>query len=124
MHYNQAEIDIPPKITLQPEFFVWFHFSLVSLTDFSKLCIIFSLSSMKYSQNNKKNVKMYVTSFSSKFYDHTFTHLKVISALKLFVKSLFFATNCLNISFSHNFFKCSILLYKYAFILPKIGKIR
>ena len=22
MHYNQAEIDIPPKITLQPEFFL------------------------------------------------------------------------------------------------------
>ena len=22
MHYSQAEIDIPPKITLQPEFFL------------------------------------------------------------------------------------------------------
>ena len=31
MHYTQAEIDVPPKITLQPEFFLWspFFFSVI-----------------------------------------------------------------------------------------------
>ena len=54
MHYNQAEIDIPQKITLQSEFFLLSHLSLMLLTDFLKLCIIFCLSTMKYRQNNKK----------------------------------------------------------------------
>ena len=31
MHYSQAEIDTPPKITLQPEFFLWSPFSLMFL---------------------------------------------------------------------------------------------
>ena len=34
---------------------------------------------MKYGQNNKK---MYVTSFSPKFYGHMFISLKVISELR------------------------------------------
>ena len=41
-----------------------------------------SLSSMKCGQNNKKNIKMYVTSFSFKFNDHMFVSLKVISILQ------------------------------------------
>ena len=36
MHNSQAEIDMPPKITLQPEFFLWSPFSLVLLKDFFK----------------------------------------------------------------------------------------
>ena len=37
MHYSQAEIDVPPKITLQPEFFPWSPFSLVLLKNFLKI---------------------------------------------------------------------------------------
>ena len=38
---------------------------------------------MKYGQNNeKKNVKMYVTSFSTKFYGHMFISSKVIRVLQ------------------------------------------
>ena len=48
MHYNQAAIDIPPKITLQPEFFHRSSFPLVLLKDFLKICRIKSLSTMKY----------------------------------------------------------------------------
>ena len=36
MHYSQAEIDIPPKITLQPELFLWYPFSLMLLMDIFK----------------------------------------------------------------------------------------
>ena len=82
MHCSQAKIDIPPKITLQPEFFLWPPFSLALLKDFLKICRINSLSSIKYGQNNKKNVKMYVTSFSSKIYGHMFISLKVGSVLQ------------------------------------------
>ena len=57
MHYSQAEIDIPPKITLQPEFFLNSSFFLELLKDFLKICRINSLSSMKYGQNNKKMYK-------------------------------------------------------------------
>ena len=34
MHYSQAEIDIPPKITLQPEFFLRSPLFLVLLKNF------------------------------------------------------------------------------------------
>ena len=37
---------------------------------------------MKYGHNNKKNVNMYVTNFSSEFYGHMFISLKVISLLQ------------------------------------------
>ena len=37
---------------------------------------------LKSGQNNKKKIKMHVTSFSSKFDGHTFISLKVISALQ------------------------------------------
>ena len=36
MHYSQAEINIPSKITLQSQFFLWFPISLVLLKDFLK----------------------------------------------------------------------------------------
>ena len=49
MHYSETEIDIPPKITLQLEFFLWSPSSLVLLKDFLKICRINSLSTMKYS---------------------------------------------------------------------------
>ena len=55
MHYIQADIEIPPKIALQPEFFLYFPFSLVLLKDFLKICSIFSLSIFKYGQNSKKS---------------------------------------------------------------------
>ena len=38
MHHSQAEIVISPKITSQPEFFLWSPFSLVLLKDFLKIC--------------------------------------------------------------------------------------
>ena len=82
MHYCQAEINIPPKVTLQREFFLGSLFYLKLLTDFLKVCIINSLSTMKYGQNNKKNVKMYLTSFSFKSHGHMFISLKVISVLQ------------------------------------------
>ena len=53
MHYNQAKIDVLPKITLQPEFFLS-PFSLVILKAFLKICRINSLPTMKYGQNNTK----------------------------------------------------------------------
>ena len=54
MHYSQTEINILPKITLQPEFFLWCPSSLMLLVDFLKICIIIILSFMKYGQNNNK----------------------------------------------------------------------
>ena len=56
MHYCRAELDVPPKIALQPEFFFSSPFSLVLLKDFflKKMCSINSFSTMKYGQNNKK----------------------------------------------------------------------
>ena len=36
MHYSQAEIDRPPKIALQPTFFLLYPFSLMLLMDFFK----------------------------------------------------------------------------------------
>ena len=43
MHYSRAEINIPPKIILQPEFFFWSPFSFVLLKDFLKMSRISSL---------------------------------------------------------------------------------
>ena len=74
MHYSEAEIDIPPKITLQPEFFLWSPFSLV-LRFFVEL----SLSTMKYSQNNnkKKCKNAWNDFFSSKFHGRMFNFFKL-----------------------------------------------
>ena len=44
MHYSQAELDIPPNIALEPEFFLLSPFSLVLLKDFLKICKINSIS--------------------------------------------------------------------------------
>ena len=79
MHYSQAEKDMPPKFTLQPKFFFLIPIFLVLLKHFFKIGRINSLPTMKYGQNN---VKMYVMSFSSKFYGHMFISLKVFSALQ------------------------------------------
>ena len=80
MFYSQAEIDISPKITLQPEFLLWSPFSLVLLMDFLKILVIIGFSTMKYGQNNKIiKGKIYATSFSSKFHSRMFISLKFIS---------------------------------------------
>ena len=40
------------------------------------MCIIIILLTIKYGQNNKKNLKMHETIFSFKFHDHMFIYFK------------------------------------------------
>ena len=54
MHSYQTEVDIPPKITIQPEFCLLSLFSLVLMKGFLKTYITISLSTKKYGQDNKK----------------------------------------------------------------------
>ena len=55
MHYSEAEIDISPIITLQPEFFLRSSFSLVLLMNFLKIWVIIGFSTMKNCHNNNNN---------------------------------------------------------------------
>ena len=64
MHYSQAEMDIPPKMTLQPDIFPLIPFI------FNVINGLMILSTMKYGQNIKI-VKIHETIFSSKFHGTT-----------------------------------------------------
>ena len=81
MHYYEAEIDIPPKIMLQSEFFLWYPFSVALYLQTFKKYAQLSVYQLWNSARIIKKIKMYVTNYSSKFHGHMFISSKVISVL-------------------------------------------